>query len=210
MYTGKKHNFYLRCKPIIVPSRWELLRQICKDKLTPEAQIKLEWIIFYHTAGNKNAIQTAKHFNISRKTLHKWLKRFIETRPETLEEISRAPIKTRQRDISPLQRLRIIKLRQKHMRWGKMKLRRRYFKIYHTQVSSWKIQKVIEEHDLYPDKVKHKKQQKKKKQAQNQPKKRITDFVKKNKVHYLWHVDTVLLTRSLGGYYYLLTAIDEI
>jgi transposase InsO family protein len=153
---------------------------------------------------------TARHFGISRKTLHKWLKRFVETRPETLEEKSRRPEKTRQRDISSLQRLRIIKLRQKHLKWGKMKLRRRYFKIYHTHISSWKIQKVIEEHELYPDKVKHQRQQKRRKQAQKQPKKCITDFVKKNKVHYLWHVDTVLLTRPLGGYYYLLTAIDEV
>lgn len=210
MYTNQKHNIYLRPKPMVIPSKWELIRQIGKDKLSSDAQLKLEWIIFFHTVGGENVKETAAHFGIARKTLHKWLGRFVETRPETLEEKSRAPHKTRQRDISPMQRLRIIKLRQKHIRWGKMKLQRRYRLVYGDYISSWKIQKVIEEMDLYPDKVMHRKQQKRRKQAQKQPKKRITDFVKKNKVHYLWHVDTVLLTRPLGGYYYLLTAIDEV
>lgn len=210
MYTNQRHNFYLRGKPVIIPTRWELVRQIGKKKLSPDAQLKLEWIIFYHTVGKDNAKRTADHFGISRKTLHKWLKRFEEKRPETLEEKSRAPRKTRQRDISSLQRIRIINLRKEHMKWGKMKLQRIYIKVHGGQISSWKIQKVIEESDLYPDKVQHKRQKKKREQAQKQPKKRITDFVKKNKVHYLWHVDTVLLTKSLGGYYYLLTAIDEV
>jgi transposase InsO family protein len=210
MYTNQRHNFYLRGNPLIIPSRWDLIRQVGKDKISPDAQLKLEWIIFYHTIGEKHAKKTAVHFGISRKTLHKWLKRFIETRPETLEEFSRTPHKTRQRDISPLQRIRIVKLRTKHIKWGKMKLQRRYLRVYGAHISSWKIQKVIEETNLYPDKTQHKKEQRKRKQAQINPKKRITDLVKKNKVHYLWHVDTVLLTRSLGGYYYLLTAIDEV
>src|SRR5438552_2220285 len=137
MYTNNKHAIYLRGNPVIVPSRWELVRSVGKDKLSLTAQLKLEWIIFYHTAGEKNATATAKHFGITRKTLHKWLARFVETRPETLEEDSRAPHKTRKRDISSLQKARIITLREAHLRWGKMKLQRRYFKEYGTTISSW-------------------------------------------------------------------------
>jgi transposase len=33
-------------------------------------------MIFYHAVGRKNAALTAKHFGISRKTFHKWFKRF--------------------------------------------------------------------------------------------------------------------------------------
>jgi transposase InsO family protein len=210
MYTNQKHAFYLRGKPLVILSRWELVRSIGKDQLSLKAQLKLEWIIFYYTVGKESVADTAKHFGISRKTFHKWLKRFDETRLLTLEEDSRAPHKTRGREITSQQRIRIIKLRKAHLRWGKMKLRRMYKKEYGAVVSSWKIQKVIEESNLYFDKKAHLKQQKKKKQAQINPKKRITAFVKEHKVHHLWHVDTVLLSLATGGYRYLLTAIDDV
>jgi transposase InsO family protein len=210
MYINHKHAIYQRGNPIIVPTRWELIRDIGKDVLSPKAQLKLEWIIFYYTVGKGNVTTSAKHFGITRKTLHKWLTRFVETRLETLEENSRAPRRRRQRDITPAQRLRIIRLRKAHLRWGKMKLRECYAKEYGATVSSWKIQKVIEESNLYFEAKSHHQQLKKIKQAQINPKRRITEFVKEHKIHYLWHVDTVLLTLSSGGYRYLLTAIDEV
>lgn len=210
MYTNNKHAFYLRGNALSIPSRWDLVRSIGKDTLSPLAQLKLEWIIFYNTVGKNNVTDTASHFGITRKTLHKWLKRFDETRLETLEEDSRAPQKTRIRNITVVQKRRISVLRNKHLRWGKMKLQKLYKKEYGEYISSWKIQKVIEEKELYFDKTKQRKQQKRQKQAQIHPKKRITEFVKENKIHHLWHVDTVLLTKSTGGYHYLLTAIDDL
>jgi hypothetical protein len=48
-----------------------LFRNLGKDNLTPQAQLKLEWIIFYYTCGKKNALRTSKHFGINPKTLHK-------------------------------------------------------------------------------------------------------------------------------------------
>ncbi len=210
MYTNNKHAFYLRSKQVAVPSRWELIRSIGKDSLSANAQLKLEWIIFYNTIATGNAKQTAAHFGISRKTVHKWLNRFDDRRLVTLEEVSRAPHKTRERDISFIQRDRIKKLRKKHIKWGKMKLKRRYFKIYGEQISSWKFQKVIEEDNLYFDKQKAQKQRKKKKQAQKKPKKRIHTLFKEKRANFLWHVDTVVFTLTEGGYRYLLTAIDEV
>jgi len=209
-YVNKKHAFYIRSKRIEIPGKWELIRRLGKEKLSPAAQLKLEWIIFYYTIGNKKALPTARHVGINPKTLHKWLKRFEETRLETLEEVSRAPHRTRQREISHLQTIRIRKLRKAHLRWGKMKLQKQYKKEYSEEISSWKIQKVIETEHLYFDPVQHKKQQKRRKQVQNKPKQRITQFVKVHKVHHLWHVDTVILTMTQGGYRYLLTAIDDI
>lgn len=190
--------------------KWQLFRSIGKDILSPLAQLKLEWLIFYYTVGKQNAINTAKHFGINPKTLHKWKKRFNDRDLTTLEEKSRAPRKTRARDISPLQRERIRKLRNKYIKWGKMKLRRRYFKLYGEYISSWKFQVVIEEEDLYFDKARVKRLKNKRKQAQSKQKKRITEFVKENKVNHLWRVDTVIFTLSRGGYRYLLTAIDEV
>lgn len=66
-----------------------------RDVLSEKAQLKLEWIIFYHTVGGKNVTQTARHFSISRKTLHKYLTRFDEKNLTTLEEQSRRPDHTR-------------------------------------------------------------------------------------------------------------------
>lgn len=136
---------YLLGNPVVVPKRWELLRQVGKATLSDAAQLKLEWIIFSHTVGKENVTMSAKHFGITRKTLHKWLTRFVETRLETLEEDSRAPHKTRKRDITSVQR---ILLREKYLRWGKMKLKRLYKKEHGEDISSWKIQKVIEEKKL--------------------------------------------------------------
>jgi transposase InsO family protein len=190
--------------------KWQLYRSLGKDKLSFAAQLKLEWIIFYHTIGSKHVTQTAAHFGIARKTFYKWLKRFDEKNFLTLEEQSRAPERTRTREISFLQRERIRILRKKHLRWGKMKLQRRYLREYGEYISSWKIQKVIEEEHLYFDKVEQQRRAQRQKQAQIQQKKRITEFVKENKVNHLWHVDTVVFTLAQGGYRYLLTAIDEI
>src|SRR3972149_1970143 len=66
-----------------------------KLALSSPARQKLEWIIFYQTVGRRNASYVAKYFGITRKTLHKWLKRFDEGNLRTLEESSRAPIKRR-------------------------------------------------------------------------------------------------------------------
>ena len=91
-----------------------------------------------------------------------------------------------------------------------MKLKRRYFKIYHEHISSWKIQKVIESEKLYFNQAEHQKREKKRKKAQKHPKKRITEFEKKNIPNYLWHIDIVVFALTEGGCRYLITAIDEI
>ncbi len=210
MRTRKTEEFYFfQPKEIPAVDPWQLLRLRGKKILSEKAQLKLEWIIFYHTVGKRNARFTALHFGINPKTLHKWKTRFNERDLTTLEERSRAPEKTRVRDISPAQRIRIRALRTKHIRWGKMKLQERYSLLYGEYVSSWKIQKVIEEEHLYFDKVAHKKQQRRRRQARKHPKRRIHTLLKEHRVHFLWHVDTVIFTLSQGGYRYLLTAIDD-
>ena len=207
---SKPGSFYFfKGKDIPDINKWQLLRLRGKDTLSEKAKLKLEWIIFYHTVGEENALLTAKHFGINPKTLHKWKKRFNEKDLLTLEEKSRAPFKTRQRDISLQQRQRIRNLRKGHLRWGKLKLRERYKEIYNENISSWKFQVVIEEENLYFDKKTMQKQRKRKKQAQKKPKNRIHTLLKENRVNFLWHVDTVVFTLTQGGYRYLLTAIDD-
>lgn len=207
---SKNGQFYFfNAKELITVDPWQLLRMRGKDTLSSSAQLKLEWIISYNTIFKNNAKKTSDHYGISRKTFYKWLNRFDEKNLLLLEEESRSPEHTRQRQISILQKTRIIKLRKAHMRWGKMKLKKLYKTEYGEEISSWKIQVVIEDTNLYFDKV-SKHSQKKRKQTQKKKKRRITQFVKENKVHHLWHVDTVVFTLTEGGYRYLLTAIDDV
>ncbi len=189
---------------------WKLLRLRGKDILSHKAQLKLEWYIFYQTIGKGNAIKTAAHFGINPKTVHKWKKRFNKNNLLNLEEISRAPIHVRQRQITPLQRVRVASLRREFPKHGKMKLVYLYKRLYREDISSWKIQKIIEEGNLYPNKLKASRLRKKQVQARIHKRQRITKLVKEKKVNYLWHVDSVILTLSQGGYRYLLTAIDEV
>ena len=209
MYTKQIHGYRIKEKPFPILDKWSLLRLLGKDKLSLAAQLKLEWIIFYQAIGKGNARLTAKHFGINPKTLHKWKGRFNEKYLSTLEEKSRAPERTRQREISILQKKRIRDLRNAHLRWGKMKLKERYKEIYGEDISSWKFQVVIEDEHLYYDRKKALKQRKRRKQLQENPKKRIHTLLKESKTNYLWHVDTVIFTLFEGGYRYLLTAIDD-
>jgi transposase InsO family protein len=204
--------FYFPSKDMIRPkvNEWEALRKKAQKEVSIRAQLKLEWIIFYHNLGGKSATLTASQFGITRKSVHKWLKRYQQKGLLGLEEHSRAPVHVRKRQISFEQRLKIRALRKKYPKYGKMKLTGLYFKAHQERVSSWKIQKVIEEDSLYPDKPKASKLRRKQAQARSHHKRRINQFVKEQKVNYLWHVDTVILTLSSGGYRYLLTAIDEI
>src|SRR3989338_3474246 len=204
--------FYFESKDRFRPKvdEWLYLRGQGRKQLSSQAQLKLEWIIYYYSQGNKNASTTAKYFNVTRKTIHKWLKRFKDVGLKGLEENSCAPIHVRKRQISIEQRVRIKSLRNKYPKYGKMKLTYLYFKQYQEEISSWKIQKIIEEGNLYPDKPAAQRARRRQIQAKSHQKQRIQKLIKENKVNYLWHIDTVILTLSEGGYRYLLNAIDEV
>jgi transposase InsO family protein len=186
---------------------WQRVRDESRRSLSPQAQLKLEWVIFRsdHSSG-----ETVSQFGLTRKTLAKWCKRYEVHGISGLEETSRAPRQVRIRTITLEQRYRIRKLRLTYPNYGKMKLAQLYLRFYHASMSSWHIQKVIEEDHLYPDKAKASRLRKKSVQARIHQRKRITTLTREHKVNWLWHMDTVVLTLPSGGYRYLLTAIDEV
>ena len=201
---------YFLGNPISIQRDWNKTRIRGKEILSDRAQLKLEWIIFYHKQTKKNAKKTAAHFGITRKTFHKWFARFRRQDLKGLEKVSCAPLRTRTRDISLIQQSRIRILRKRYPKYGKMKLVLLYEKFYQENISSWKIQKVIEEDNLYPDKIRASGLRRKQVQARIHKRQRITKLIRDNKVNFLWHIDTVILTLTSGGYRYLLTAIDEV
>jgi len=135
----------------------------------------LERIIYYYNGHDATA--TARHCGISRKTFYKWFAKFDQDNIYSLyrlQDKSRAPKKNRQREITPIQEQRIIKIRKQHIRWDKEKLAIVYKDEYQEKISSWKIQKVIEDWKLYYHPQKACKNRLKRKK--NKKKKRITEL----------------------------------
>ena len=105
-------------------NKYDRWRQVVKIlKLSKEASLRLEWIIYYYEGHN--ATITARHYGVARKTFYKWFREFDQDNLYSLyklEDRSKAPQRVRQREIDPIQEQRIIQLRKKHIRWGKEKL----------------------------------------------------------------------------------------
>ena len=69
--------YFFKRKPIVPKDRCECWRGVA-DLLafTTQERLRVEWMVFYYTAGKENAALTAKHLGMSRKTFYKWFKRF--------------------------------------------------------------------------------------------------------------------------------------
>lgn len=172
--------------------------------LSKEARKRLEWFDYYHR--HKNIAKTCRYFGISRETFYYWKRRYNPYKLGTLESLSRRPRKTRQWQVSRIEELRLISLRKAHLRYGKMKLKILYEKEYRQSVSSWKIQRVIEKHNLYYHPLKIQKLRKKRKV--NQVKKRITELLKEKRSGFLLALDAIILY-WMGTKRYIITAVDE-
>src|SRR3989344_3685897 len=142
--------------------------------LTKEARQRLKWMDYYHQC--QNVSKTCRYFGIARKTFYHWLKRYDPQNLLTLEACSRRPNHVRQWQVTREEESRIKALRKRYIRYGKEKLKVIYERMYHTLISSWKIQRVIEKHKLYYSPKKNYLLQRKRRH--NQPKKRITEFAK--------------------------------
>ena len=174
-----------------------------QPSLSKEAKLRLKWMDYYSKTGN--IALTCRYFGISRKTFYCWLKRYNPYYLKTLEDRSRAPINRRKPEITPLQELRVIKLRKKYIRYSKLKLAVIYQRNYQEKLSSWKIQRVIQKHHLYYLPVKTAKIQKKRLSAQK--KKRITKLKKEQRTGFLIYADVVVIYwNSLKRY--IFTVID--
>lgn len=176
-------------------------------KLSKPAIIRLGWFIYYETTAKKNVSLTCRHFGIARKTFYKWDKKFDKQNLRTLESVSTAPKKTRQKEITTIEEQRIIKLRKEHIRWGKMKIQKLYKNIYGEEISSWKIQYTIQKYKLYYNPQKNERLINKRKRSQQ--KKRITELKKKPASGHLIALDTKIIYWK-GLKRYILTGIDTV
>jgi len=172
--------------------------------LSQEAKARLKWMDYYKQTGNISL--TCRHFNISRKTFHKWKKLYNPYNLSTLESRDRTPKRKRQRQISSEQETRIVQLRKQHLRYGKQKLAHVYKEEYQENISSWKIQKTIEKYRLYYHPKRTEAIRRKRQRSLN--KKRITELKQKRVSGFLLQTDTlVIYWNNLKRY--ILTAIDK-
>lgn len=189
--------------------KYNLLRGVAaRLGLSSSAKQRLEWIIFYQTVGKENASCTAKYFGISRKTLHKWLKRYDDSNLRFLEEVSRAPVKRRGWEVTPKEEEQVITLRKNtKCRYGKKKLKALYLKEYKEEISTWKIERVVRRHRLYREKEIKRAYTK----AKRDKKKKILihDIERKKEFGFIWHIDCIILW-WYGRRRVIFTAIEDI
>jgi transposase InsO family protein len=200
-------KFGFKQKPLepLEPSEfWRGVAEIAK--ISEPAKVKLEWMIFYLTVGKSDAYTTAAHFGIAPKTFYKWHKQFKAHGVKGLEERSRKPHHFRQWEVTRDEEAKIKKLRKKHMHYGKTKLKDLYKEEYHEEISTWKIERVVRYHKLFPEPIKHDYQVKKR--AKATPKPRIQNLVVKTEPWFLFHLDTIVIYAG-SMKRYILTAIDH-
>jgi Integrase core domain len=190
--------------------KFQRMRKVGEKILSPKAQQKLEWMIFYFTVGRRHALNTSRHFGVSSKTFHKYLGRFNETNLKSLEERSRAPLNVRQSTVTSVEEGRVIELRNQTKRIrGKKKLQRYYQNKYQAKISTHKIQQTINKFHLYPNKVDRQLQVKRvQHQKRNQSKIRMHQFTKEKELGFLWHTDSVIVS-WYGQRRVIITALEE-
>ena len=146
-------DYLLRCEPLQLLNQYDRWRKRAKlIGLSSDAQMRLEWLIFYYAVSEKNASKTSKHFGISRSKFYFWFSRFNEKDLKTLEDKSSVPKTKKKWQPDPIILERMIALRKQYIHWSKIKLPYVYFGIYGEKISSWQFQRVIQEFKLYPPK----------------------------------------------------------
>jgi transposase InsO family protein len=206
---AKTLGFYLIRNLKLSSNKYERWKKIAKAlSLSKKANQRLDWIIYYHTKANKNASLTCRHFGIARSKWYFWFSRFDEENLRTLEINSTAPIKRRQKEYTPYQYERVVALRKEFIRYGKEKILRKYQEKYSQDnaISSWKVQRVIQDSGIYyhPKKTAKTTQ----KRLSSGKKKRINELKTKPKTGYLFCLDTIVKNIN-GQRRYIITAIDK-
>jgi transposase InsO family protein len=204
--------YFFKRKPIVQKDRYEAWREVA-DLLhfKIHERLRVEWMVLYYTVAKENATLTTQHFGISRKTFHKWLKRFKDSKynVKSLADQSRVPRRKRTWEVTLTQQERIRRLRNKYPHYGKKKLKVIYRKEYCEEISTWKIERIVRRYKLYPDRDKAEKTATKRARARQKPKKRITQLVKEGRPCFLFHIDTIVIYWN-NVKRYMLTAVDHV
>jgi transposase InsO family protein len=216
LFSKEYHPGFLDWKPLRLldeHARWRKVAEILK--ISREGKKRLEWIIY--TKEGHSVVETVRHFGITRKSYYKWSSFFDPDNLyslKKLEDRSRAPLRVRTLQLSSQEIRRIVALRKHYPFYGKRKLAVRYKDIHGTFMSSWHIQKIIEQKELYQKPAKTKRTTAKRKRSMSQgTKKKTIELIsklsaKKKKAGFIICLDTVMAVRN-GLRRYIFTAVDK-
>lgn len=197
---------FFKAKPIILRSKYERWRSLATIlKLSTQARLRLEWIIFYQTRADNNASLVCRHFGISRKTFHKWLNLFREDNLKSLEDRSRAPNTKRKPEYTQEEVQRVIALRLKYPTLGRDKLPCLYQEEFKISIKYWSMRRIVHDFKLFAKRAV--KDKRRKVQGRVLAKKRITELRKKPFSGFLLELDTMVIYFS-NEKRYIFTAID--
>lgn len=198
--------FPVKKKPLL--SKYDRWREVARLlKLSSEAKLRLDWLIFYHTRASENASLTCRHFGISRKTFHKWFKLFDEKNLRTLESKNKSPLNRRKPEYSPEEIQKTIALRAKYPTLGRLKLRVLYREEYGQDINDWHLRRIIHDFKLFAERAVKIKTRRQLVQSRVWKKKRITDLKLEPFAGFLLELDTIVIYFG-NEKRYILTAID--
>ena len=155
-----KHAYFeVKRKPLL--SKYDRWREISKQlKLSKEAILRLEWLIFYYTRAGGNVSLVCRHFGIAPKTFYKWFNLFDEKNLRTLESRNKSPINTRKPEYTPEEVQKTIALRQKYPTLGRLKLQVLYREEYGLDIQDWHLRRIIHDFKLFAERAVKTKRQK--------------------------------------------------
>jgi transposase InsO family protein len=167
-------------------------------------------MIFYYTVAKQDTYATARYFSVAPKTVYKWVDRFEQSKHNvrSLIEQSRKPDTVRTWTVTNVEEMRVLALRRKHMHWGKHKLKKLYWNEHSEIISTWKIERVIRKHGLYPNQEQHDDLVTKRARARVKPKLKITQFAYVKKLWHLVHLDGITIYWQ-GLKRYIFTVVDH-
>lgn len=116
-------------------------------RLSREARQRVRWFDYYAKTGN--AALTCRHFGISRKTFHKWKKRYSPYLLPSLESRSRKPRRFRQSKIPHETILLVKRLRTRYPYYSKYKLAVILRRDHGATLSASSVGRLIKKHQLF-------------------------------------------------------------
>lgn len=115
--------------------------------LSHEAKQRVKWFDYYHT--HHDISKTCRYFGISRKTFHKWKRRYSKYQLTTLESRSRKPNKFRSSRIPRETVLKIKTLRTRYPYYSKYKLSVILQRDHAIIISSSTVGRIIRKYNLF-------------------------------------------------------------
>ena len=116
-------------------------------KLSKQAKQRVKWFDYYRQCGN--AAKTCRYFGISRKTFHKWKKRYSRYYLPTLENKSHKPHRFRPSKVPVEQVILLKRMRTKYPYYSKYKLAVILKRDHGVLLSTSTIGRIIKKHNLF-------------------------------------------------------------